>query len=212
MTCVVAYRDKDRVYVGADSLSSSQQTMERIPRRDRKVFRLRDRDDVLIGFCGSYRMGQLLQSQPGLLQYTEVQIDEESEETVEEVKEVEDLDYNAMIDVFVPNVVELFKAADFAVNSEVGLLGGNFFVATKDRFFYVLGDYSVADIDADYFAIGCGGPYAIGALDVLKDNHKMSVTKKIEKALKVARNNAMGIDAPYLILNTLDDEEIKITK
>lgn len=212
MTCVVAYKDKDRVYVGADSLSSSQQTMERIPRRDRKVFRLRDRDDVLIGFCGSYRMGQLLQSQPGLLQYTEVQIDEESEETVEEVKEVENLDYDAMIDVFVPNVVELFKAADFAVNSEVGLLGGNFFVATKDRFFYVLGDFSVAVLDADYFAIGCGGPYAIGALDVLKDNHKMSVTKKIEKALKVARNNAMGIDAPYLILNTLDDEEIKITK
>lgn len=40
----------------------------------------------------------------------------------------------------------------------------------------------------------------------------MSVTKKIEKALKVARNNAMGIDAPYLILNTFNDEEIKITK
>ena len=70
----------------------------------------------------------------------------------------------------------------------------------------------MADIDADYFAIGCGGPYAIGALDVLKDNQKMPVTRKIEKALRVARNNAMGIDAPYLILNTLDDKEIKIKK
>lgn len=212
MTCVIAYKDNDKVYIGADSLSSSQQTMERIPRRDRKVFRLKDREDILIGFCGSYRMGQLLQSQPGLLQYSEIQIDEESGEPIEEVKEVEDLDYDAMIEVFVPNVVELFKAADFAVNSEVGLLGGNFFVATKDRFFYVLGDFSVADIDADYFAIGCGGPYAIGALDVLKDNQKMPVTRKIEKALRVARNNAMGIDAPYLILNTLDDKEIKIKK
>lgn len=212
MTCVIAYKDNNKVYIGADSLSSSQQTMERIPRRDRKVFRLKDREDILIGFCGSYRMGQLLQSQPGLLQYSEIQIDEESGEPIEEVKEVEDLDYDAMIEVFVPNVVELFKAADFAVNSEVGLLGGNFFVATKDRFFYVLGDFSVADIDADYFAIGCGGPYAIGALDVLKDNQKMPVTRKIEKALRVARNNAMGIDAPYLILNTLDDKEIKIKK
>lgn len=212
MTCVIAYKDNNKVYIGADSLSSSQQTMERIPRRDRKVFRLKDREDILIGFCGSYRMGQLLQSQPGLLQYSEIQIDEESGEPIEEVKEVEDLDYDAMIEVFVPNVVELFKAADFAVNSEVGLLGGNFFVATKDRFFYVLGDFSVADIDADYFAIGCGGPYAIGALDVLKDNQKMPVTRKIEKALRVARNNAMGIDAPYLILNTLDNKEIKIKK
>ena len=50
LTCVIAYKDNDKVYIGADSLSSSQQTMERIPRRDRKVFRLKDREDILIGF------------------------------------------------------------------------------------------------------------------------------------------------------------------
>ena len=205
MTCVIAYKDKDRVYIGADSLSSSLQTMEKHSRKDNKVFRLKDRDDILIGFCGSYRMGQLLQSTRGLLQYQE-----ESEEPYEDgkttlvVKEVEDLDYDAMIEVFVPNVIALFKEGDFAVQSEAGLYGGNFIVATKDRFYYVMGDFSVADLTDEYLAIGCGGAYAKGALDILSKSKKDTKTKILE-ALRVSEKNALAIEKPYVILNTFDD-------
>lgn len=45
MTCVVAIRDKDTVYIGADSLGSNGVTG--INRNDKKIFRYKD---LVLGF------------------------------------------------------------------------------------------------------------------------------------------------------------------
>ena len=205
MTCVIAYKDKDRVYVGADSLSSSTQTMTKHPRKDAKVFRLKDRDDIIIGFCGSYRMGQLLKSTCGLLQYQKESEPDEDGKTELIIEEVEELDYDAMLEVFIPNLIALFKDGDFAVQTDVGLVGGDFIVATKDRFYYVLADFSVAELTEDYLAIGCGGSFAKGALDILSKSKK-SIPTKILEALRVSEKNALAVEKPYIILNTFNTE------
>lgn len=55
MTCIAAWRDNGRVYVGADSAGVGGYTLE--VRSDEKVFRV---GPYVIGFTSSFRMGQVL--------------------------------------------------------------------------------------------------------------------------------------------------------
>ena len=70
MTCVIGYRDpkNGRVYIGTDSCGGNLALGRQFTRKDRKVFKLRDDEDTLIGFCGSFRMGLLLMRADGLLE------------------------------------------------------------------------------------------------------------------------------------------------
>ena len=56
MTCVIGYRDpkNGRVYIGTDSCGGNLALGRQFTRKDRKVFKLRDDEDTLIGFCGSF--------------------------------------------------------------------------------------------------------------------------------------------------------------
>ncbi|WP_145965079.1 hypothetical protein [Mesorhizobium sp. M1B.F.Ca.ET.045.04.1.1] len=56
MTCVVGLIDNGKVYIGADSAASAGENIE--IRTNRKVFR---NGVYVIGFTGSYRVGQLMQ-------------------------------------------------------------------------------------------------------------------------------------------------------
>lgn len=56
MTCLAAIIHNDRVYIGGDSAASVGDAIE--TRLNRKVFR---NGDYVVGFTGSFRVGQLLQ-------------------------------------------------------------------------------------------------------------------------------------------------------
>jgi ATP-dependent protease HslVU (ClpYQ) peptidase subunit len=56
MTCLVGLIDNDRVFIGGDSAAVAGDSVE--IRTNRKVFR---NGDFVIGFTGSFRVGQLLQ-------------------------------------------------------------------------------------------------------------------------------------------------------
>ncbi|RWN55872.1 MAG: hypothetical protein EOR99_35055 [Mesorhizobium sp.] len=56
MTCIVGLVDKGKVYIGGDSAAIDEQAIE--VRANRKVFR---KGDYLLGFTGSFRIGQLLE-------------------------------------------------------------------------------------------------------------------------------------------------------
>jgi ATP-dependent protease HslVU (ClpYQ) peptidase subunit len=56
MTCLVGLIDNDRVFIGGDSAAVAGDAVE--VRTNRKVFR---NGDFVIGFTGSFRVGQLLQ-------------------------------------------------------------------------------------------------------------------------------------------------------
>ncbi|AMX93666.1 MULTISPECIES: hypothetical protein [Mesorhizobium] len=56
MTCIVGLIDNGKVYIGADSAAVSGESIE--VRANRKVFR---NGPYVIGFTGSYRVGQMLE-------------------------------------------------------------------------------------------------------------------------------------------------------
>ena len=231
MTCVIGYRDpkNGRVYIGTDSCGGNLALARQFTRKDRKVFKLRDDEDTLIGFCGSFRMGQLLMRAEGLLEepiledLTEEDLEDLTEEELEEIEEnkddaqkvtykkVEEVNFDTMVDVFIPNSINLLMEGGFAVQGENGIEGGVFLVANKDKLFRIDGDFQVGEYEDDFIAIGSGETFAYGALEALK-NTRMSIPKRIEVALRSAAKYAMGVQGPFVIMNTADNEIIKVDK
>ena len=238
MTCIIGYRDSKNgiVYIGADSCGGNTMLAKKFIRRDRKVFKLKDDKESLIGFAGSFRMGQLLMTAEGLFDEPVIKDDEDDEDLSAEeyedeiVKDEEDVDstplldkmnikykrvkevnLESMIDVFIPNTANLLLEGGFAVQGENGLEGGVFLVANKDKLYRIDGDFQVGEMEDDYIAIGTGENFALGALEAMKDS-KISIPKKIEKALRVATKYAMGVEPPFIIMNTGNDEVIEIKK
>ena len=58
MTCIVALKDGNKVYLGGDGAASEEKTGLILQRIDPKVFRV---GQFGIGFVDSFRMGQILQ-------------------------------------------------------------------------------------------------------------------------------------------------------
>ena len=58
MTCVIGIVDNGKVWMGGDSAAIDSEEETITLRKDPKVFR---NEDFLIGFAGTYRLGQLIQ-------------------------------------------------------------------------------------------------------------------------------------------------------
>src|SRR5687767_7191450 len=59
MTCVIALRDGDEIYMGADSAGVSGTSLQ--IRKDPKIYRVRATPgEMLVGYTTSFRMGQIL--------------------------------------------------------------------------------------------------------------------------------------------------------
>lgn len=135
MTCIVGLKHKGKVYMGADSLSSTGGGCKHISKY-KKVFK---KGEMVIGFTSSWRMGQLLQytlkvpyHKPGKAIHT------------------------YMVTDFVKSVKECFR--------EGGYDSGVFLVGYRSQLFKIYGDFQV-DISADdYSACGCGDDWAAGSL------------------------------------------------
>lgn len=225
MTCVVGYRDPKNgvVYIGADSCGTNTLLGRKFIRKDRKVFKLKDDNESLIGFAGSFRMGQLLMTAEGLFDEPVIKEDVEEEKEVEENTEdllgksevkyerVKEVNLETMIDVFIPNTANLLLEGGFATQGENGLEGGIFLIANKDKLYRIDCDFHVGELIDDYVAIGSGEAFALGALEALKSS-KMSIPKKIEKALRAATKYSTGVEPPFIIMNTGNDEVIEINK
>jgi ATP-dependent protease HslVU (ClpYQ) peptidase subunit len=146
MTCVVAIVDGSTVWMGADSLGVSGH--ETVMRRDEKVFALGSGpDSMIVGFAGSFRMGQALRY--GF-------VPPEHPDGMDE--------HEYMVLLFVEAVRERFTKAGFN-RTENGVDSGGFFlVGYRGRLFSVESDYQVGEPAITYFAIGSGAQIALGSL------------------------------------------------
>lgn len=176
MTCVVGYVDKNsKVYLGADSAGVAG--LEIRIRKDPKVFTV---GNYIFGFSGSFRMGQILRYKMN-------------------IPECPDWDVEKfMATTFIDCIRKEFETswADGKKNH-----GGQFLVGYQGRLWKIQGDYQVGWSDLPYDAIGCGEPYALGALYNLHcldpKDQTFGPEKKIEMALSAAENFSGGVRAPF---------------
>ncbi|MEG3348372.1 hypothetical protein [Novacetimonas sp. GS1] len=175
MTCIAAIVMDGAVHMMGDSAGVAG--LDLSLRKDSKVFRL---GDVVMGFTSSFRMGQLLQynlSVPkhhpdvGLFAY--------------------------MVTAFIPAVRDCLKSGGYARIDNNEEHGGSFLVGIKGRLFRIESDFQVGESHYPFDAVGCGAPYALGALSVLIDDESRTPEQALSFALLRAERFSAGVRRPF---------------
>ncbi len=194
MTCIAGIKDKDRVWIGADSFGSTNSYG--MVYNNKKVFKLKDNKNMLVGYTTSFRMGDLLEYSKGL-------IDEIS------VLKNEKIDREYIVTKIIPGISRLFCDNKFETNDNGEASGGNFLLANNTDLYLVQNDYSVLEPKEEYISCGSGMYFALSSLYSTK-NTDMPPVKRIKLALETAEHFQINVRRPFVIMNTLDDEVITI--
>jgi ATP-dependent protease HslVU (ClpYQ) peptidase subunit len=195
MTCVIGYVDLVNacVWVGGDSLGSNGYTKE--VNAQSKIFRNEIFKNVIMGSTSTFRHIDLLKYADSL--FNEADFYKNTT-----------LDHKYMVTKFIPNIITLFNNG---IKSEIEKeKGANFIIGAKDKLFEVQCDYSVLEPSDGYTSVGCGEDIAMGSLYSTKDLD-IPIPNKIKIALEAAEHISCGVQRPFHIINTKDEEIINIT-
>lgn len=194
MTCIVGVIDKEKncVWMGADSLGSDGYT--KAIYRDPKLFRNVNFKNVVMGSTTSFR-------HIDLLRYDETLFPE-----IDNLKHIA-VGHKYMVTNFIPRLVTLFQ--DNIKNMESTERGCSFLVGVDNKLFEIQDDYSVLDPQNGFAAVGCGNVAALGSLSTTS-KMELSPPERIRLALIAAEETICGVQRPFKIINTLNNEEIII--
>ncbi|MEU1307866.1 hypothetical protein ABZ419_03065 [Streptomyces cinnamoneus] len=169
---IVGLVEEDRVHIGGDSagISGCRLTV----RKDPKVFR---NGPYALGFCGSFRMGQLLHH------------------AFKAPNPKGDLDA-FMTTRFVNKLRTCLKEAGWARKESEQEKGGTFLVGVHGRLFIVYGDYQVAEPADGYAAVGCGNEFALGALHATATVN-LAPRERLTVALAAASHHSTDVCEPF---------------
>jgi ATP-dependent protease HslVU (ClpYQ) peptidase subunit len=170
------------VIMGVDSLAGDSDSHVTV-RADEKVFRV---EDLVIGFAGSWRAGQLLR-----YSFDPPERPERSSDMME-----------FLCTQFVDAVRHCLNAGGFAATRDgvEGMEDTSFLVAVGEKIYTVDSDYQVGRAACGYAAIGSGMPWAEGALHATRKskNHRARVIL----ALEAASEHCAWVGAPFIVLGT----------
>jgi ATP-dependent protease HslVU (ClpYQ) peptidase subunit len=176
MTVLIGLEHESRVYIGADSRTTTG--WEASTQQRPKVFRL---GTYLIAATGRCRFADLL----------EFGFDAPQDESGK-------YDTRFMVRSFVPTLRTLLKdhgAMGKTEETEAAL--GGFLVGAAGHLYHVCEDFAVTSSDDGLMAIGSGSPYALGAMEARKD---MPPRDRILLALEVAAKFNIGCGPPYVVM------------
>jgi len=192
MTCIIGYLDRktNDIFMGSDSAGVDAYFMQK--RLDEKVF---IKDGMIFGFCGSFRMGQILRY---------------SFKIPEKEKSMDDYEY--LCGIFIDSLIECFKDKGFAVinNNEV-TTEGSFLVGFNGSLYQIGNDFQVAKHMYDFDSVGSAGTIALGALSILE---KLDIEPEIKvfTALYSTLNFSCQVSAPFNVLKLSSDKKAYVIK
>lgn len=182
MTCIVAVKHNNTIYMAGDSLGSNSDFQKTV-RKDPKVF---ISGEMLLGFTSSFRMGQILQ-------YVM--------EAPERPEGISDMKY--LVAHWIPAVIECFD--DQGYRGEKGenqhdetRTGGNFLLGYRGTLYVIDDDFQVGIPADQYAAAGCGEDLALGAMYAAKKAGVKDPTKVLTIALEAAEKFSGGVQRPFV--------------
>lgn len=196
MTCIIGFidRKKKNVWIGGDSLGSNGYTKG--VNKNPKVFHHHLLNNVIMGSTSTYR-------HIDLLQYSDLLFPE-----IEAYKNI-NIDRKYMVKNFIPNLINLFQ--NNVISQVENSRGGNFILGAGEKLFEIQSDYSVLEPSCGYCAVGCGEDVAMGSLYATSKNYpNWSAEKHILTALEAAEFNCCGVQRPFLIINSKNNQEILV--
>ena len=187
MTCIVGIEDKGDIYIGADSAGIDIDSLSICTRADEKVF-ITESGEFIIGFSGSFRVGQLMR-------YA-IDLPEQSQKK-------DDMAY--MVTDFVDAIrFAQHNRGSLKKESELEELPAALLVGYKSKLYVIENDFQVGLPIENYAAVGCGAQIALGAMYALK-NSNISPTNKLEIALMAASEYSVGVRPPFIVLKLAKD-------
>lgn len=199
MTVAVAFKDGDKVWVGADSQVSSWLTKGTLSNRNNcKLIIPPEEKETVIAITGYAKMLNVLNVQ---------------DRFIDELTYLKnEFDYRYVVTKIVPRIFNLFDAYGLLNinkdNPNKKSFSGSLIFAHKDKLFKIEGDGFVQEID-DFVSIGSGEFHSHGYLNEGEEvNKKEAVIKSIKSAIK----SASGVGYPIVITNTIADDEIEIVE
>ena len=113
-----------------------------------------------------------------------------------------------MVTKFIPKIIELFK--NNITHEEDKNKGANFIVGVNNKLFEIQSDYSVLEPMDGMCAVGCGEYTAMGSLYSTKNDETKTIPERIQIALEAAEHCCCGVQRPFRIINTKNEDEIII--
>jgi len=182
MTCIVGLEHEGSVYIAGDSAGVDSNDLSIVSRADEKVF-LTDASDFVMGFCGSFRVGQLLRY---------------ALTTPEQSAKKDDMAY--MVTDFIDAVRTMQKdKGSLKKENELEEHDGGFLVGYKGKLYIIESDFQVGRPHGNYAAMGCGAQIALGALYATR-NSKMKPEERVMLAMSAAAEYSAGVRAPFNIV------------
>lgn len=178
MSVIVAIKDGDAVYMGADSQRTTQSS--RVDRGfNESYFKInRLGSGMLVGFCGSVKCKQIVLSVPNIFT-----LDKDGQLTKKHI-----------VREIVPRLVELFdQISDNRGEADLYIM-----LAHKDRLYTISADFSVRC--RTYGAsIGAGREFAKYGLYEMTE---LPVRERILNALKESARRTESVSGPYVLIDT----------
>lgn len=178
MTCIVGLEHDGLVTIGGDAAAVEDSRLTRYV--EPKVFFV---GDYLIGYCDSFRMGQLLQYR------------------LKPPRQTVDDDMSHMCTVFIDAVRKCFHQGGFSKSDNNEESGGVFLVGYRGQLFCIDEDYHVGRSMLGYEAIGCGDHLALGSLASTTGNARA----RVEMALRAAALHSTSVAEPFTVLTTPEE-------
>lgn len=177
MTCIAGLVDSGRVYLGGDS-AGTDANFAIACRQEPKVFRV---GELAIGFCQSFRMGQILHFVMDPPPFTGHDPE------------------RWMVRKFIPAAQRAFKAGGYGKEKSGERTGGTFLVGVRGRLFVVESDYQVGERTDRFDAIGCGADAALGALYATPGGDP---GERLRIALEAAEATSAAVRRPFRYVAT----------
>lgn len=163
MTVIVGLVQNGKVYMGGDSAATAGYATDLS-----KTPKVIQKENILIGCCGSIRMKNLLQYS---FMPPKVMVNEDP------------MDY--MINRFIKETRKVFKEGGYLETKDGADKGGFFLVGFNGRLFAIESDFNVFESQREYIATGCGYAVANGALYATR-NVEMKPEDRVRLALEAA--------------------------
>lgn len=184
MTCIIGIEYKDKVYIGGDIQATGGN--HKVVHTQPKVYKI---GDMIIGYSGSYRFGQLLET--GL---SDPFIPAKGYST-----------YKWLVNVIVPEVVNILESGGYfgdedSVDSP-SISGGNCLIGVTDELWELQDDFSLLRSVRGYNAVGSGHEYALAATEALKDQFK-TPEPLMQKVMSIVNMHCPSVGSKAVILHT----------
>ena len=187
MSVVVAVKEGNKIYMGADSQVTKGGTRTTLKNPNNyKVWKVDGVDKCLMGHVGNLRDGNVVRLMRSVI--------DDYDEFYKRV------DYRFVVKYLVPEIVKTLREACYLKASPeyVDFLDSSFLFAYRDKLYSINCDLSVIEID-DYVAIGSGADQALGSL---LSTEGQDPKERIVKAIKASAAADIYVDYPIILTDT----------